>query len=194
VSARAAVFLDRDGVLIEDVDAIVRPSDILVLDGVAGALSRLAGAGYALVVVTNQTVISRGLASEEELGRVHGAMLARLGEAGAPHLDGIYVCPHHPSATVPAYRVDCECRKPRPGLLVRAASDLALDLSHSTMVGDRVSDVVAGALAGCSTVLVRSGAHDEPMIESSLELAEVPVPDYVCADLEEAADWILERK
>jgi D-glycero-D-manno-heptose 1,7-bisphosphate phosphatase len=193
VNRRRAVFLDRDGVLIQDVDALVHPADIAVLPGVPSALARLAGAGFALVVITNQTVVSRGLASEEDVARVHEAMIALLRRAGAPRLDAVYVCLHHPNATIPAYRVDCECRKPRPGLLVRAASELGLDLPRSTMVGDRVSDVVAGALAGCSTVLVRTGAHDAPMIESSLELADVPSPDYVCADLAEAADWILGR-
>jgi D-glycero-D-manno-heptose 1,7-bisphosphate phosphatase len=193
VSERRAVFLDRDGVLIADIDELIRPSDVAILDGVALALARLADAGYALVVVTNQTVVSRGIASEEDVRRVHGLMLERLEDAGAPTLDGVYVCPHHPNATIPAYRKDCECRKPRPGLLVQAASDLDLDLPRSTMVGDRVSDVVAGALAGCSTVLVRSGAHDQPMIESSLELTEAPEPDHICADLVEAVDWILAR-
>lgn len=193
MSRRRAVFLDRDGVLIQDVDALVRPADIAVLAGVPSALARLAGAGYALVVITNQTVVSRGLASEEDVGRLHEAMIPLLRQAGAPRLDGVYVCLHHPNATIPAYRMDCECRKPRPGLLVRAASELGLDLPRSTMVGDRVSDVVAGALAGCSTVLVRTGAHGAPMIESSLELADVPSPDYACADLAEAADWILGR-
>lgn len=191
--SRQAVFLDRDGVLIADVDVLRRPADIAVLDGVPQALSLLAKAGYALVVVTNQTVVARGLLTEEELGELHTAVGERLRREGAPDLDAIYVCPHHPNATVPAYRVDCECRKPKPGLLVKAARDLDLDLASSTFVGDRASDVVAGALAGCATVLVRSGAHHEPPIETTLELDEEIVPDYVCADLGEAAHWILGR-
>jgi len=186
--------MDRDGVLIQDVDALVRPADIFVLDGVGPALTQLRNAEYALVVVTNQTVVSRGLASEEDVRRLNDAMIERLEEAGAPKLDGIFVCPHHPNATLPAYRVDCDCRKPRPGLLVRAAADLDLDLSRSTMVGDRKSDIIAGALAGCRTVLVATGAHAQPLIESSLELAQMPAPDYVCDDLAEAADWILKRR
>jgi D-glycero-D-manno-heptose 1,7-bisphosphate phosphatase len=188
LSERPAVFLDRDGVLIRE-----HSPEMIVLDGVTSALTRLADAGYALVMVTNQTVVARGVASEADVADVHETMLAQLRRSGAPPLDRIYMCPHHPNATIPEYRVDCDCRKPRPGLLTRAASELGLDLSRSTMVGDRVSDVVAGALAGCRTVLVRTGAHGEPMIESTLELAELPAPDHVCAGLAEAVDWILGR-
>jgi D-glycero-D-manno-heptose 1,7-bisphosphate phosphatase len=192
--SRPAVFLDRDGVLIADVDLLHRASDIVVLDGVPGALSALADAGYALVVVTNQTVVARGLVTEDELAELHAFLRQRLRQAGGPELDAIYVCPHHPSATLPAYRTDCDCRKPRPGMLFSAERDLDLDLTMSTFVGDRPSDIVAGALAGCATVLVRSGAHASAPIETSLELEEEIVPDHICADLAEAAGWILSRR
>jgi D-glycero-D-manno-heptose 1,7-bisphosphate phosphatase len=104
------------------------------------------------------------------------------------------MCPHHPRATVDRYRVDCECRKPKPGLLIRAALELDLDLRESIVVGDRASDVAAGALAGCRTVLVRSGAHQAPPIETTLRLKEEIEPDHVCADLVEASKWILGRE
>jgi D-glycero-D-manno-heptose 1,7-bisphosphate phosphatase len=193
VSGRAAVLLDRDGVLIEDVDLLVRPDQIRVLDGVPNALGRLAAAGFALVVVTNQTIVARGLAEEDELAALNDAVEAELHGAGAPGLDGFYVCPHHPSATVERYRVDCECRKPRPGLVLRAAAELGLDLGASTLVGDRLSDVAAGAAAGCATVRVRTGAHDAPAIETPVDLSSV-TPDFECADLAEAAEWILARR
>lgn len=190
----SAVFLDRDGVLIADVGVLRSPTDIAVVEGVPEALSLLSNAGYALVVVTNQTVVARGLLTEEELDALHAVVRERLRREGAPELDAIYVCPHHPGATLPPYRVDCDCRKPRPGLLLQAARDLDLDLSSSTLVGDRGSDIAAGALAGCATVLVRSGAHEDPPIETTLELDDEIVPDYVCADLRAAARWILERR
>ena len=191
--SRRAVFLDRDGVLIRDVGLLVDAEEIEVLAGVPEALSSLAQAGYALVVVTNQTVVARGLATEAELMRLHDAMRLRLREQGGPELDGVYVCLHHPNATLEPYRADCDCRKPRPGLLVRAAQELELDVRASALVGDRMSDVVAGSLAGCATVLVRSGSHLAPPIETTLEVDEAIMPDHECADLDEAARWILER-
>jgi D-glycero-D-manno-heptose 1,7-bisphosphate phosphatase len=191
VSGRPAVFLDRDGVLIEDVGLLVRENDLRVLEDSARTLNALHAAGYALVIVTNQTVVSRGLATEQEVDKLNTRMLEKLRDAGAPPVDAIYICPHHPNATLDRYRVDCDCRKPRPGLLLRASRELGLDLAASTMVGDRLSDVTAGMLAGCRTVLVRSGAHAEPPIESPLELDRPLEPDFVCDDLTQAAAWIL---
>jgi len=192
--SRPAVFLDRDGVLIADVGPLVDADGVRVLPGVPDALSALAAAGYALVIVTNQTVVARGLASEQQLDELHGVLQDQLRQQGAPELDGIYVCLHHPSATLDRYRIDCDCRKPKPGLVLRAARELGLDLARSTIVGDRASDVVAGRLAGCATILVRSGAHLDPPIETTLELTETIPPDYVCDDLAEAASWILGRQ
>jgi D-glycero-D-manno-heptose 1,7-bisphosphate phosphatase len=193
VSRRPAVLLDRDGVLIEDVDLLVRSEQICVLEGVPAALGRLAAAGFALVVVTNQTVIARGLLDEDEAAILNDAVRERLRAAGAPELDGVYVCPHHPNATVERYRLDCECRKPRPGLVLRAAVELGLDLGVSTLVGDRPSDVAAGASAGCATVLVRTGAHAAPPIETPVDLSGVTA-DQECADLAETVQWILDRR
>lgn len=191
MTSRAAVFLDRDGVLVEDGGYLVDAAEIRVLEGVPEALAALAASGRALVVVTNQTVVSRGLATEDDVTRLNAEIEARLRAAGAPPLEGFYVCPHHPSATVPAFRADCDCRKPRPGLLLRAASELGLDLGASVLVGDRRTDVTAGALAGCATVLVRTGAHEDPPIETTLELERPVEPDHVCDDLPAAARWIL---
>jgi D-glycero-D-manno-heptose 1,7-bisphosphate phosphatase len=191
---RPAVFLDRDGVLIDDVDLLVRPEQIRILGGVPEALRALAGAGYALVVVTNQPVVARGVATERDVEAVHDELARRLTRSDAPPLDGVYVCPHHPDATLAGYRTDCDCRKPRPGLLVRAARELDLDLASSYLVGDRPSDIAAGASVGCTTVLVRSGRHAERPIVSSAPLEPPPVPDHACDDLAAAADWILSRR
>ncbi len=188
---KPAIFLDRDGVLIEDVNLLTRPADIHILPGVPEALSWLRAAGFNLIVVTNQTVIARGWLDELGVQRLEKEVERQLELAGGPCPDAFYFCPHHPNATISAYRRDCECRKPRPGLLVRAARDLELDLDASFLVGDRNTDILAGARAGCRTVLVETGAHLAPPIETS-EPVELPSPDYVCADLGQAAQWILE--
>lgn len=193
MSGRPAVFLDRDGVLIEDVDLLVDAGQIRVLDGVGRSLTALHEAGFVLVVATNQSVVARGLVTEDELDALHGELSRRIRDAGGPAIDTVYACPHHPNATLDAYRLDCECRKPQPGLLLQAADELALDLNASVMVGDRLTDVTAGSLAGCATVLVQTGKHRDAPIESILELVEPVVADHECADLEAAVTWILDR-
>jgi len=189
---RPAVFLDRDGVMVEDCDLITSPEQFSVLPGVPEALARLRGAGFALVVVSNQAVVARGLATEEEVEQLNRHLERMLVRAGAPYLERWYFCPHHPAATLPAYRVDCACRKPRPGMLERAARELDLDLKASFMVGDRWTDVVAGARAGCRTVLLETGRHLAPPIQTS-ELIEVALrPDAIREGLREAAGWMIE--
>lgn len=188
-----AVFLDRDGVLIEDVHLLRHPDDIRILTGVPQALQQLKVAGFSLVVVSNQTVVARGLLSEDEVVRLHWQVLHRLELSGAPSLDGFYFCPHHPNATIHTYRVDCDCRKPQPGLLLRAAREQGIDLSASYLIGDRTTDIMAGASAGCGTVLVHTGAHMAPPIEFHEPMDSIH-PDYTCAALGHASQWILEMQ
>ena len=143
--ANRAVFLDRDGTLIEEVGYATRPEQIRILGGVARALARLAGAGYKLVVVTNQSGIARGLLTEDDLNRFHQALDDHLGLLAA-RVDVYYTCPHHPDpaeAVRPELAVDCQCRKPRPGLILQAARDLGLDLAESWLVGDTWRDIEA---------------------------------------------------
>ncbi len=189
--ARRAVFLDRDGVLIEEDGYLVDAAAMRLLPGLAAALGRLDRAGFELAVVTNQPIVARGLVTEEDVDGLHGRLAALVVREGGPELRHFYVCPHHPRGDVARYRIECDCRKPRPGLLLRAASELDVELAHSFMVGDRISDVAAGARAGCATVLVRTGAHLERPIESP----DPPEPglqaDHECENLPEAADWIL---
>lgn len=186
-----AVFLDRDGIINEDVDLLVDATDIRILAGVPQALRGLKEAGYRLIVISNQTVVARGLATEEDVRAINAQVQRVLEQAGGPHLDGYYFCPHHPRATLPAYRITCECRKPRPGLLLQAAVEHVLDLSNSFMAGDRVTDIIAGAMTGCRTVLVRTGRDQAAPIETIEPLDSSIEPDYVCADLQQAARWIL---
>jgi D-glycero-D-manno-heptose 1,7-bisphosphate phosphatase len=190
MTGRPAVFLDRDGVLIDDVDLLVRRDQVRLPDDVPVALRRLADAGFALVVVTNQTVIARGLATPAEVDAINAQIAHLIAEQGGPRLTEFRVCPHHPQATLPAYRRVCGCRKPRPGMLLEAASVLALDLRRSFMVGDRISDVAAGRAAGCRTVLVQTGAHTSAPIVSDVSMDGVR-PDHTCARLADAGAWIL---
>jgi D-glycero-D-manno-heptose 1,7-bisphosphate phosphatase len=189
---KRAVFLDRDGVLVEDVDLLARAEDLRVLPGTSASLRRLKEAGFWLGVVTNQTVIARGLVTEAELARIHDRLRRMLRDEGAPPLDAIYVCPHHPQATLPEYRVNCACRKPRPGMLLQAAREHDLDLSHSFLVGDRLSDILAGARAGCRTAWVLSGMHSRKPIESP-DPQETAEPDFTGPDLAAATEWILSQ-
>lgn len=189
----AAVFLDRDGVLIEDVHLLTRADQIVVLPGVPEALKKLVDAGFKLVVVSNQPVVSRGLVSEDGVRSVHQHMESLLQSAGAPPLDAIYFCPHHPKSTLPAYQVNCDCRKPKPGMFLQAAKELGIDLRASFTVGDRITDIIAGAKSGGRTVLVQTGKHMDKPIETSEPLDTTIQPDHVCSDLAAAAEWIVDQ-
>jgi D-glycero-D-manno-heptose 1,7-bisphosphate phosphatase len=155
-SGRPAVFMDRDGCLIEEVGYLNHPSRVRVLPRTAAAVARLNAAGIPALMATNQAGIARGYFSAETLAEINGEVVRQLESEGA-RLDGLYVCTHHPTAGSPPYRQLCECRKPKPGLLHRAAEELGLDLSRSVMVGDKPSDVEAGQAAGGAGVLVLTG-------------------------------------
>lgn len=190
---RRAVFLDRDGVIIEDRGLLVDAAGIHILEGVPEALATLHRAGYALVVISNQAVVARGLLNEAELLVLQGELESQLVSRGAPPLDGFYYCPHHPSATLPEYRVDCSCRKPRPGLLLRASQELGLDLVSSFMVGDRLTDIQAGHGAGCRGIWVQTGRHEDQPIETNEPFESGVAPSHTCDSLASATTWILEH-
>jgi D-glycero-D-manno-heptose 1,7-bisphosphate phosphatase len=156
MNLRPAIFLDRDGVIIEDTHYLASPDQVRLVPGSADAIAALNRAGWVVVVITNQSGVARGLFAPADVDAVHTHLSDLLAGYGA-RIEGFYYCPHYPSADVPAYRVDCACRKPKPGMLLRAADDLGLDLEQSWMVGDRESDLEAGAAAGTRTVLVRTG-------------------------------------
>ncbi len=190
MSFRPAVFIDRDGTLTEEVGYVNHPSRLRLLPRSAEAIRRLNAAGIAAVVVTNQAGVARGYFSEEVLGAVNTALVDQLKEEGA-HLDAIYVCPHHPTEGVAPYRMVCGCRKPKPGLLVRAAADHGLDLGRSTLVGDKPSDLVAARAVGARSVLVLTGYG---LGEWEYRRAAFPVaPDHVAGDLLDAVDWVIAR-
>jgi D-glycero-D-manno-heptose 1,7-bisphosphate phosphatase len=146
-SRQRAAFVDRDGVLNVDHGYVHRIDDFEWLPGAVQALQRLQSAGFALVVVTNQSGIARGMYTEADLARLHRFVDDDLQHQGV-QLTGIYACPHHPQATLDAYRQDCDCRKPRPGLILRAGAEHGLDLARSCLFGDKASDIEAGRAAG----------------------------------------------
>ena len=183
---RPAVFLDRDGTLNEDVGYLDRLERLRLFPWSLDAVRLLRRAGYAVVVVTNQGGVARGFVTEafvDEVRRVIDRRLRAIGE----RLDGHYQCPHEARAPVAAYRRQCDCRKPLPGLVHRAARDLDLDLARSVVVGDKWSDVALARAAGARGVLVRTGygRSQEQAPPAGLR------PDVVVDTLMDAASWIL---
>ena len=146
-----AIFLDRDGVINKYVGFLRNIDEFELIEGAAEAIKLINQSGYLAIVVTNQPVIARGEVSWDELHKIHKKMATLLGNAGA-YIDGLYICPHHPDRGYPGervkYKIDCDCRKPKPGLLLQAARDLNIDLNESIMIGDSENDVVAGDNAG----------------------------------------------
>lgn len=183
---RRAVFLDRDGTLIEEVHYLDRHDRLVVFPWSIDAVRLLNRAGFAVVVVTNQAGVARGLFDEAFVQDVHRAIAERFARGGA-RLDAFYYCPHHPDGSVAAYRCECACRKPRPGLLHQAARDHSLSLDGSFVVGDRWIDVQLARAVGAQGLLVRTGYGRVEVARPSAPAADVPVVDNVMA----AAAWIL---
>lgn len=157
-----AAFIDRDGVINEERHYVHRIEDFVLLPGVVEGLARLRDAGYLLVVITNQAGIARGYYNRTAVDYLHAHLRGLLAGHGIA-LDAVYLCPHHPQGSVPGLAIECDCRKPAPGLLLQAARDFDLDLATSVMIGDKISDVQAGKRAGVGcTVIVESGHHVEP--------------------------------
>lgn len=179
-----AVFLDRDGVINEE-DGIIRSADQLrLIPGAGEAIARLNQASLPVIVITNQPVVARGWCSEADLDMIHDRLKALLRPCGAS-VDAIYYCPHHENANDPAYRLVCDCRKPRPGLLNLAAKDFDLDLSRCILIGDRTVDLEAARAAGTTAWLVRTGyGGGDGKCEAS--------PDAVFDNLLEAVSFLLE--
>ena len=156
-----AILLDRDGTLVHAVHYASRPEHLRLYDGIGVQLALLQRKGFRLVVVTNQSGIARGYFTEDDLSRMHDYLRAMLTPFEVT-LDAIYHCPHHPDGIIDALAIRCDCRKPRPGMLLRAAQDLSLDLTTSWFVGDILDDVEAGNRAGCNTILVDLGTESLP--------------------------------
>jgi D-glycero-D-manno-heptose 1,7-bisphosphate phosphatase len=183
---RPAVFLDRDGTLIEDVGYLDTLSRVTFYPWTVDAVRMLNRAGLAVVVVTNQSGIARGLFDDAFVGETHRAMDARF-EAGGAHIDAYYYCPHHPDGRVAVYARPCDCRKPDRGLIDRAAADLGLDPARSFVVGDRWTDMELGRAVGARSILVRTGAGGE---QEAAPMERVTA-DALVDNLAAAVSWIL---
>lgn len=171
------VFLDRDGTIIVDRHYLSSPSGVTLLPGAVDGLQRFRQLGFGLVLVTNQSGVGRGYFTMSAVEAVHAHLLRLLGREGV-HLDGIFVCPHRPED-------DCDCRKPRPGLIDRARAALDIDMSRSVVVGDKASDVRLGTACGIPSILVLSG---QGSVDDAPE-AVAAVPDLVAA-----AEWVASRE
>lgn len=158
-----AIFLDRDGTINKYVGFLRNIDEFELIDGVAEAIRKINESGCLAIVVTNQPVIARGEVSFDELEEIHNKMETLLGKEGA-YLDAIYYCPHHPhkgyAGERPELKIDCDCRKPKPGMLLKAAEDFNIDLSQSWMIGDGENDIKAGINAGCKAVLIGNGKEN----------------------------------
>jgi len=178
-----AIFLDRDDTLIEDPGYINSPEQVKLLDGVAEALIELRALGYKLVVATNQSAVARGIVTEKVLGAIHNRLEQLLAEKKA-YLDRIYYCPYHPDGAVAKYRKESDFRKPNPGMLLKAAEEIDIDLGQSWCVGNSISDMEAGLRAGCKTILI-----DLPSHQQQLEPGQ-PRPDYKAVNIKEVVNII----
>ncbi len=179
-----AVFLDKDGTLILNKAYNVNPDYIALEENIKEGLKRLQAEGFKFIVITNQAGVAYGYFKEKELKGVQKEIERLLGKEGIP-LDGFYYCPHHPEGKIKKYAISCSCRKPAPGMLVKAAMALDINLSQSWMIGDILDDVEAGNRAGCKTILIDNG-H-----ETEWEMAEKRIPDLIARSINDAAKLIL---
>ncbi|MBI5724193.1 MAG: HAD-IIIA family hydrolase [Planctomycetes bacterium] len=184
--AAKAVFLDRDNTIIRDPGYISDPSAVQLLPGVTLALKSLTQAGFKIVVVTNQSGVARGLLTEQTLAKIHEEMRRQIAQAGAA-VDGIYYCPYHPEGSVAQYAIDSDLRKPAPGMLLKAAHEMNLDLASSWMVGDSARDIEAGKRAGCKTIRIVRPAKGQ----ASLDPDNATPAEYRVRNLVDATRVIL---
>lgn len=166
-----AVFLDRDGTINEHRGFISDIEDFHIIDGVAEAIKQINESSYLVIVITNQPVVARGEITEEGLDEIHKKMETILGENGA-YIDALYYCPHHPDkgfeGEIPEFKIDCNCRKPKPGMILKAADDFNIDITNSWMIGDSKTDIEAGKNAGCKTALIGTGDFGQDLTGDSL--------------------------
>ncbi len=186
------VFFDRDGTINEEVHYLHRAEELRILSGVPKALCRLRGAGFKLVVVTNQSGVARGYFTCQEVERLHGYLNEQLKKEGA-WIDAYYYCPHHPVYGIGIYKRTCRCRKPGTGLFEMAQERFDVDKAHSYMIGDKDLDIQAGRNFGVSSILVGTG-YGAAFKKKVEERSCPPFYDYYAETLLEAAEYILRRE
>ena len=183
ISLSKAVFIDKDGTLVENIPYNVNPEQIKLVDGAIEGLKLLQKAGYKIIIVSNQSGVARGYYTEADLTRVEEHLRATLSSEGIP-LDGFYYCPHYPDGKIKDYSIDCMCRKPRPGMLFKAGRDHNINLAASWIIGDILDDVEAGRRADCYTVLIDNGN------ETEWSMTPYRRPHHTARSLAEAAKLI----
>ncbi|MDQ2752365.1 MAG: HAD family hydrolase [Bacteroidota bacterium] len=181
-----AIFIDKDGTLIPDIPYNVNPKLITLSNTAIPALQLLQKQTYLLIVISNQSGVARGYFKEEELQNVSDAITTLLSKEGIT-VNGFYYCPHHKEGTVKEYTLNCDCRKPKPGLILKAVKDFSIDVTQSWMIGDILNDVEAGKAAGCKTVLLKNGNETEWLMNDKRQ------PDFVVENLLEAAQTIVQH-
>ena len=184
---RPAVFLDRDGTMIHEVNYLARREDLRWFSWTKDAIRLLNRAGYLVFVVTNQSGVGLGYYPEQFVVETHAHMAAELGRSGA-RVDGWFYCPHHSRATVEGLRIECACRKPGRGMVDQAASAHRVDLARSFVVGDKRTDVALAQAVGGRGILVRTGHGEDELMRAGQSM---PGLSYVAAELMEATSWIL---
>ncbi len=185
-----AVFLDRDGTINEEMGYINHISRFVIFDFVPEAIRILNEGGFKVVVVTNQSGVARGYFDEQLVKEVHKKLIEKVEQAGA-HIDGIYYCPHHPREGKPPYRLDCECRKPKTGMIQKAKDALNIDINRSFIIGDRYKDVEFGYKAGLRPVMVLTGYGRGEYMYQQKQWQRMP--EKICANLLEAVQWIIKQ-
>ncbi|MBT3793179.1 MAG: HAD family hydrolase [Rhodospirillales bacterium] len=186
---KPAIFLDRDGVILEPVDYLHREEDMAIIAGMEREIASLNALGIPVIVITNQSAVARGILNEDALSELHGVMRDQLAQTGAS-LDAIYYCPHHPDVGEPPYRAACSCRKPAPGMILQAATDLEIDLANSAFIGDALTDIEAAHNAGVgTTVLVLTGHGKKEFARIG---TQGPQPDMILADGPTAIQALIE--
>lgn len=191
---RSAVFLDRDGTLIEELEFLSRVDQVRLLPSAAQAVRLLNQSGLCVVLVTNQSGVARGCFDEKTLQQIHQKLEELLKAEGAS-LDAIYYCPHHPEGRIAKYRKVCECRKPASGMFRRAAQDLLIDLKRSAAIGDSLRDVEAGKASGTYGVLVETGYGKKELarLTGAAVRSKNSSPDFVASGILQAAQWVVDR-
>lgn len=190
--SQKAIFLDRDGTINRHIGFLRRPDELELLDGVTEAIKKIKNSGYLCIVITNQPVIARGEVTVEELEEIHKKLETELGKAGA-YIDRLYYCPHHPHSgykgEIKELKIECDCRKPKPGLIFKAARDFNVNLTESWMIGDGATDIGAGKNAGCKTALIGEKNWGQDITANSLlEAVEIILANRVplcCSEIEE---------
>lgn len=187
VKMNASIFLDRDGVVVEEINYLSSVEDVVLMEGAGDAISKLKEAGFIVIVITNQSGVARGYFSEEKVQEINDYIKRELGKRGG-RIDKFYYCPHHPSFGRGKYRKECNCRKPKIGMIEEAVRDFNIDLQKSYLIGDKLSDIKAGLTAGCKSILVGTG-HGKT--QNSINYEEDELFMGILNDINAAAVYIL---